>query len=143
MTGDLPGQHSRVERRTRYVGRIPIGIAVVTVLAALAGCGGSDDDAAEPDGTVAVDTPDTGTVLVTEPATDAGSPSDADVPWENYDPAVRTRIAELFAAGDCAGLQGEFNVADADNAAQASRAGEDNARLMTYLDQLLRAAGCF
>ena len=110
-------------------------IAAGAALAVLAGCGGSDDDAGD-------DAAD-GTVLVTEPVAIDGTPSDGDVPWENYDPSVRTRIAALFAGSDCGGLQGEFDIADATNEAQATRTGENNARLMTYLDQLLRAAACY
>jgi hypothetical protein len=49
----------------------------------------------------------------------------------------------MAVAGDCAGLQAEFDVADANDAAQRDRVGDGNADLMQYIDDKLEAAGCY
>lgn len=64
------------------------------------------------------------------------------VPWEDY-PSVQSRIDGLAAAKDCAGLQAEFDTADANNAATEQRTGHNNADLMGYIDEALRSAGCY
>jgi hypothetical protein len=66
-----------------------------------------------------------------------------DVDWENYDPSVRIRIDSMAAAGDCAGLQEEFDIADANNDAQLARTGDNNADLMSYIDGKMSDAGCY
>lgn len=65
------------------------------------------------------------------------------VPWEDYSPTVRTRIDALASAKDCAGLQAEFDIADANNAATRERTGHNNADLMSYIDKKMRKAGCY
>ena len=47
-------------------------------------------------------------------------------------------------AKDCAGLQGEFDMADANDDAQRARVGGDgNADLMAHIDEWLTLAGCY
>jgi hypothetical protein len=65
-----------------------------------------------------------------------------DVKWSNYAPGEQRRIDDLADAGDCAGLQGEFDTADETNAAQEARTGENNSDLMAYIDGKLEEAGC-
>lgn len=67
---------------------------------------------------------------------------DAAVPWSDYASGLQSRIDGLATAKDCSGLQSEFDVADANNAAQMSRTGRNNARLMDYIDTQMRVAGC-
>jgi hypothetical protein len=72
-----------------------------------------------------------------------GGGTSGGVDWANYDQSVRPRIDALAAAKDCAGLQNEFDTADANDAAQRSRTGDGNADLLDYIDQQLRDAGCY
>ncbi len=67
----------------------------------------------------------------------------AGVDWSNYDSSVKARIDGLEAAADCEGLQDEFNTADANDSVQRERTGTGNVELMTYLDELMRDAGCY
>lgn len=69
--------------------------------------------------------------------------SDPKMDWKNYSPDVKQRIEGYTASKDCAGLQREFDTADANNDAQRSRTGSNNADLMGYLDDLMRDAGCY
>lgn len=66
-----------------------------------------------------------------------------DVDWENYSPTVKTRIDELAAAKDCAGLQREFDTAESNNTAQRNRTGDGNSDLMAYIDDKMAHAGCY
>lgn len=72
-----------------------------------------------------------------------GCASESGVPWGNYSPDVRARIDSMTAEGDCAGLQREFDTADANNTAQMNRTGRNNAKLMEYIYDRMRAAGCY
>lgn len=72
----------------------------------------------------------------------SGSGTSSDVDWENYASSVRTRIDSMAASKDCAGLQAEFDTADANDDAQRERVGTGNADLMSYIDSKLSAAGC-
>jgi uncharacterized protein YcfL len=72
-----------------------------------------------------------------------GCSTSADVDWENYDSSVKTRIDSMAAAGDCVGLQQEFDTADANNDAQLARTGDNNADLMSYIDGKMADAGCY
>lgn len=72
-----------------------------------------------------------------------GCSSGSSVDWENYSPSVKARIDGLAAAGDCAALQDEFDVADANDDAQRDQVGEGNADLMGYIDEKMAAAGCY
>jgi hypothetical protein len=65
------------------------------------------------------------------------------VDWSNYAPEVRDRIGALAASGDCAGLQAEFDAADANDATQRARTGDGNADLMGYIDAKMQNAGCY
>jgi len=67
----------------------------------------------------------------------------ADVPWADYDGSVKTRIDQLEAAADCAGLQIEFDTADGNSAATQNRTGHSNADLMQYIDEAMRLADCY
>jgi len=66
-----------------------------------------------------------------------------EVDWDNYSPDVRSRIDRLASQGDCAGLQEEFDLADANDDAQRSRTGDGNADLMGYIDSKLDESGCY
>ena len=68
---------------------------------------------------------------------------DGGVQWGDYTPGLQGRINALGAAGDCPSLQDEFDAADANNAATQSRTGHNNAELMTYIDGVMRDAGCY
>lgn len=76
----------------------------------------------------------------TTPSAPAQSSS---VDWENYSPSVKARIDSLAAAGDCSGLQREFDIADENDDAQRARVGSGNADLMSYIDDKMRATGCY
>jgi len=65
------------------------------------------------------------------------------VDWSNYDATVKSRIDALEASADCAGLQAEFDSADENNTAQRERTGTGNTELMSYLDGVMRDAGCY
>jgi hypothetical protein len=65
------------------------------------------------------------------------------VPWRDYASDLKPRIDGLAAAADCAGLQREFDTADANNAATRSRTGHSNTDLMAYIDDAMRGAGCY
>ena len=66
-----------------------------------------------------------------------------EVEWADYDASVKTTIDELETAKDCAGLQSQFDIADANSEATMNRAGHSNAKLMAYIDEGLKAAGCY
>ena len=63
--------------------------------------------------------------------------------WSKYDSSVKSRIDNLAAAGDCAGLQAEFDIADANDDATRDRTGSGTADLMGYIDDKMRAAACY
>ena len=67
----------------------------------------------------------------------------ATVQWADYAPGLQTRIVAMANAKDCDGLQSEFDVADANNAATLDRTGHNNAELMAFIDASLREAGCY
>lgn len=81
-----------------------------------------------------------GAVLV---LTVAGACTTGGVPWEDYSPSVRADIDALAAAGDCAGLQQQFDTADANNDATMARTGHNNVELMKYIDGKMSDAGCY
>ena len=78
-----------------------------------------------------------------QPETTLDVISKSNVKWENYAPAVKQRIADLIDAGDCQNLQTEFDVADQNNVAQRNRTGENNASLMSLLDDQMQKIGCY
>ena len=61
-------------------------------------------------------------------------PLEPSVPWSDYAPDVKTRIDGLAASRNCAGLQDEFDTADANNPVTLNRTGHNNAALMDYID---------
>jgi major membrane immunogen (membrane-anchored lipoprotein) len=75
--------------------------------------------------------------------TGCGSPDRAEVDWSNYAPNVKVVIDDLAAQGDCRGLQKQFDQAEANDDAQRARTGSGSAGLMTYIDEKLKAAGCY
>lgn len=77
------------------------------------------------------------------PRTPAAAPAAGGVPWSDYAAGVQARIDGLAASKDCTALQGEFDTADANNAATMNRTGHNNAALMGYIDDKMRAAGCY
>jgi len=97
--------------------RIPLALAALTLLA-LTGCIRLDP---------------------TDPMPDTRT----EVPWGDYDETVKERIDGLEDAKDCAGLQGEFDIADANSTATLNRTGHGNADLMGYIDEALELAGCY
>ncbi len=62
--------------------------------------------------------------------------------WSAYSPVVRERIEGLETSGDCAGLQAEFDTAEANDQGQKQRTGRDNADLMGYLNGAMDRLGC-
>ena len=66
-----------------------------------------------------------------------------EVDWENYAPAVKTRIDRMGRKGDCEGLQEEFDTAYENDEPQRSRVGDDgNADLMEYIQEWLDYSEC-
>ncbi len=83
------------------------------------------------------------TVVAGRSSRTAGGAAEAGVPWADYASGVRVRIDGLANEKDCAGLQAEFDTADANNAATMARVGHNNADLMGYIDDAMRRAGCY
>lgn len=84
--------------------------------------------------------------MISNAVNDDDSPSPgggSGVQWEDYDLSVKQRIDSMARDGDCAGLQAEFDTADANNDITMNRTGHNNARLMGYIDDQLDAAGCY
>ena len=71
------------------------------------------------------------------------TPDRAEVSWADYAPAVKSDIDAMTSAGDCIGLQTQFDTADANNQATMDRVGHNNAALMSYIDESMRMAGCY
>lgn len=63
--------------------------------------------------------------------------------WDKYDPSVRVRIDNFAAAGDCSGLQEQFDIAYANRVATQVRLFHGTADLLGYIDQKMRAVGCY
>lgn len=74
-----------------------------------------------------------------EPVTE----SRTDVEWADYDPTVQQRIDQMEADQDCDGLQTEFDTAADNSTITLERTGHGNTKLMQYLDEALRLAGCY
>ena len=70
-------------------------------------------------------------------------PMDGAVEWQDYAPDVQPRIDELAAAKDCATLQEQFNIAVATQNDTLRRTGHNNAKLLDYINEALRNAGCY
>ncbi len=66
-----------------------------------------------------------------------------EVDWENHDPSVKIRIEQMASSRDCAGLQAEFDTAEANSDVQRARTGDGNADLMGYIDEKMASAGCY
>jgi hypothetical protein len=129
-----------------------VGLLAVGCVASLATTGGAVNEAVEEAETAIPSEGPASAPAEPEPPSETPSPEpepeaprtpDADVDWENYAAEVRTRIDALGAAGDCAGLQQEFDTAAANDIAQWSRTGSGNADLMQYIDEWLTLAGCY
>lgn len=61
------------------------------------------------------------------------------LPWQDYAADLQPRLDSLAAAKNCAGLQREFDAADANNAATRTRTGHSNTDLMKYINDLIEA----
>ena len=87
---------------------------------------------------------DSSSEVVEEPTSEVvETPDRTEVEWADYDTSVKTTIDDLEAAKDCAGLQSQFDIADANGEATMNRVGHNNAKLMGYIDEALKAAGCY
>lgn len=75
--------------------------------------------------------------------TQPSTPNRTEVEWEDYDPSVKANIDSLEASKDCAGLQSQFDNADANSDATMNRTGHNNSKLMMYIDEALKAADCY
>lgn len=88
-------------------------------------------------------------VLIAIAAVSAGSPKSptpattSGVQWSDYAPGLQSRIDGLATQKDCTALQTEFDTADANNQATQTRTGHNNAKLMAYIDDKMRTAGCY
>lgn len=60
------------------------------------------------------------------------------VQWGDYAPGLQA----LIDAENCTALQAEFDQAEANNAATQARVGHNNAKLMVYINDRIKAAGC-
>lgn len=60
-----------------------------------------------------------------------------------YSVTVQERIDTMADHRDCAGLQDEFDIADANDAATRNRTGSGTADLMGYIDDAMRRVGCY
>lgn len=109
-------------------------LALMALTLFLAGCG---EEATAPD-----ETPEPTPRAEAKPKAKS-KPQRAKVDWENYSPAVKSRIDRLTSRKNCAKLQSEFDIADGNDDAQRSRTGDGNADLMAYIDEGLRRAGCY
>jgi len=69
--------------------------------------------------------------------------SRAPVQWEDYAAELKANIDDMAALPDCAGLQNEFDIADANSEATMDRVGHGNAELMRYVDEAMRLAHCY
>ena len=73
----------------------------------------------------------------------SAGPSEGAVEWQDYAPDVQPRIDELAEAKDCATLQEQFNIAVATQSDTLRRTGHNNAKLLNYINDALRDAGCY
>ncbi|BDZ60861.1 hypothetical protein Lsed01_00179 [Demequina sediminis] len=131
---------ARSSRRQTRIGCLPGFLIIGLFVAGIwwftdAITGGSD-----PQSTTANTTPATVETGIADPEPTAPS---ADVPWEDYDTSVRERIDAMGADADCAGLQAEFDTADANNGITMDRTGHNNADLMGYIDEWMQLASCY
>jgi PBP1b-binding outer membrane lipoprotein LpoB len=113
--------------------------AIAAACILLTGCSspGTPDSARVPDGSTATEpAAPTETPTATEPAR-------AEVKWEDYDATVQTGIDQMTTAGDCVGLQGQFDAAEANNLVTLDRTGHGNSALMAYIDESLHLASCY
>ena len=129
------------------------------VLLALTGCSGT---AEEPAATPSASEESTPAATPSETAEESSSPSPtessedsddesddeeesdrAEVPWGDYAADLQPRIDGLTASADCAGLQAEFDAADANDDATRDRTGHGNTELMMYVDESLQMASCY
>jgi hypothetical protein len=71
-----------------------------------------------------------------------GDPTGEAVQWTDYPAELQVTIERHVAAADCDGLRTELRSANATNQATLVRTGHDNARLIAYLGDQLRALRC-
>lgn len=117
----------------KILGGVIVAVLVGGLISSALGLGGDDSDrpgASEPSRAPVAETP-------------AGHADRTHVPWRHYAPAVKLRIDRMEQRGNCAGLQKEFDTADANSDLMMDRRGHSNAALMGYIDEALQAAGCY
>lgn len=66
----------------------------------------------------------------------------ADVDWSQWSPELRAELDAAVAAKDCGTLQRNFDQADANSDANKAH-GRDSSELMAWLDQQMKAVGCY
>ncbi len=72
------------------------------------------------------------------------SPDNAEaVNWSKYAAEVKARAAQLVRNKECSGLPRELDRAADNSEATRSRTGQSNSDLMDYLDNAMRASGCY
>ena len=76
-------------------------------------------------------------------AAGCGTSGATTVDWENSLPGLQALIDSQAAAKDCRGLQAQFDLADRGDKRMTERVGSGNADLMRYIDDKLKAAGCY
>jgi hypothetical protein len=65
-----------------------------------------------------------------------------DVPWSQYAPQVRERVEAAAEAEDCDALGREFLAASETSDVHRDRWGEGNGKLMQFIDEAMKDAGC-
>lgn len=69
--------------------------------------------------------------------------SEPQINWGNYSPEVKQNIDTMAVSKDCRNLQKHLGAAELNSDYQKQKTGEDNALLMRYIDEQMRAAGCY
>lgn len=75
--------------------------------------------------------------------TGCGETAANDVPWSEYAPQVHDATMRAVGSGNCRAMQRAFDGAANSDDAHRARWGHGNTDLMGYLDQQMKAAGCY
>jgi len=65
------------------------------------------------------------------------------VNWNIYDKELKNRIDSLVKIKDCNQLQTEFNISADNSDRNYKRSGENNSKLMNYIDYQMKLCGCY